>query len=80
MSREVRAIQIAIATSIVGTLAKFTAGVITANMSMISSGVDSLGDLFVSIANLVVVHVSASEPDDDHNYGHHKIEGLGAMF
>ena len=55
MNREVRAIQVAIASAVVGATAKLIVGFITGSMSMISSAVDSLGDLFVSIANLFVV-------------------------
>jgi cation diffusion facilitator family transporter len=80
MGREIRAIQVAIVSSIIGSIVKAVAGVITGSMTMISSAVDSLGDLFVSVANLFVVRLSARGPDDDHNYGHAKIEGLGAMF
>jgi cation diffusion facilitator family transporter len=80
VSREVRAIQLAIATSIVGIVAKGIAGAITGSMSMISSAVDSSGDLIVSLANLFVVRFSDQAPDEEHNYGHAKIEGLGAMF
>ena len=79
-SREIRAIQVAIASSIIGALTKTVVGVITGSMTMISSAVDSAGDLMVSIANLFVVRLSDREPDEDHNYGHAKIEGLGAMF
>ncbi len=78
--REVRAIQVAIACSIVGALVKFSVGVVTGSMSMISSAVDSVGDLFVSLVNLLVVRYASLGPDEDHNYGHAKIEGLGAMF
>ena len=80
MGREIRAVQVAIASSIVGALTKFVVGFITGSMSMISSAVDSLGDLFVSIVNLFVVRYADRSPDDDHNYGHAKVEGLGAMF
>ena len=80
MGREVRAVKVAIASSVIGATAKFVVGFITGSMSMISSAVDSLGDLFVSIANLFVVRYADQAPDDDHNYGHSKIEGLGAMF
>jgi cation diffusion facilitator family transporter len=80
VGREVRAIQLAIATSIIGIVAKSTAGAITGSMSMISSAVDSGGDLIVSLANLFVVRFSDQAPDEEHNYGHAKIEGLGAMF
>ncbi|MBX7196758.1 MAG: cation diffusion facilitator family transporter [Sandaracinaceae bacterium] len=78
--REVRAIQVAIACSVIGASTKLVVGILTGSMSMISSAVDSLGDLLVSMVNLVVVRVSDAPPDDDHNYGHAKIEGLGAMF
>ena len=78
--RELRAIQVAIACSIIGAVAKFVVGYLTGSMSMISSGVDSVGDLFVSFTNLFVVRIAARAPDEDHNYGHTKAEGLGAMF
>ena len=78
--QELRAIRVAIACSVVGALVKLGAGLVTGSMSMISSAVDSIGDLIVSMANLVVIRVSDAPPDDEHNYGHAKIEGLGAMF
>ena len=80
MKRETRAIQVAIACSVVGAATKLTVGFITGSMSMITSAVDSLGDLFISIVNLFVIRVAGQAPDEEHNYGHHKIEGLGAMF
>jgi cation diffusion facilitator family transporter len=77
---EVRAIRVAIACSMLGAFTKLSVGISTGSMSMISSAVDSVGDLIVSIANLFVVRYADLPPDDDHNYGHAKIEGLGAMF
>jgi len=80
VSREIRAIHVAIACSVIGAAIKLVAGATTGSMTMISSAVDSVGDLAVSLANLFVVRLSEREPDEDHNYGHAKIEGLGAMF
>ena len=80
MRRETRAIQVAIACSVIGAATKLTVGFITGSMSMITSAVDSLGDLFISVVNLFVIRFAGQAPDDEHNYGHHKIEGLGAMF
>lgn len=80
MSREVRAIQIAIACSIIGAVTKTIVGLVTGSMTMLSSAVDSAGDLIISLANLFVVRISDREADDDHNYGHTKVEGLGAIF
>src|ERR1700709_15458 len=80
LAAEVRAIRVAIACSVIGASVKLTAGVVTGSMSMTSSAVASLGDLMVSLANLFVVRYGHQPPDEDHNYGHAKIEGLGAMF
>jgi cation diffusion facilitator family transporter len=77
---EERAIRAAVACSVTGAIAKLVAGLVTGSMAMISSGVDSLGDVFVSVTNLFVIRYGAAPPDDEHNYGHAKIEGLGAMF
>jgi cation diffusion facilitator family transporter len=75
-----RAIRAAIACSVFGAVAKLSVGFFTGSMAMISSGVDALGDCFVSVANLFVIRYGSAPPDDEHNYGHAKIEGLGAMF
>lgn len=79
-SREVRAIWIAIGCSIIGVITKTVIGIITGSMTIISSAVDSGGDLMVSVVNLFVVRLADREADEDHNYGHAKVEGLGAMF
>jgi ferrous-iron efflux pump FieF len=77
---EERAIMVAMACSTVGALTKLSAGIVTGSMSLFSSAVDSLGDLIVSTANLFVVRYGDRPPDEEHNYGHAKIEGLGVMF
>jgi len=79
-AREVRAIQIAIACSIFGAIVKFSVGLGSHSMAMLASGVDSVGDLCVSAVNLFVVRLAARPADEEHNYGHAKVEGLGAMF
>lgn len=80
VQREISAIRVAIANSVIGGVTKFTVGLMTGSMSMVSSAVDSLGDLIISAANLLVLRVSNRAPDEEHNYGHAKVEGLGAMF
>jgi cation diffusion facilitator family transporter len=79
-NREEKAIRVAIACSLFGSVTKIVAGAITGSMAMISSAIDSLGDLIVSGANLVAVRYGGQPPDAEHNYGHSKIEGLAAMF
>ncbi len=80
VQKEIRAIQVAVAGAVIGAATKFTVGTMTGSMSMISSAVDSIGDIFVSLANMLVVRIAHRAPDEDHHYGHAKAEGLGAMF
>lgn len=80
MSPAERAIRVAIACSVVGAATKFIVGFLSGSMAMISSAIDSSGDLIVSIVNLAIVRIAEEAPDAEHNYGHAKIEGLGAMF
>jgi len=78
--REEKAIRLAIVTSVLGAGVKLGVGLSTGSMAMVSSAADSIGDIIISVANLFVVRLSDEEPDEEHNYGHAKIEGLGAMF
>ncbi len=80
MLREERAIRVAIGSSVLGAGLKLGVGMYTGSMAMVSSAVDSLGDIIISVANLFVVRIAEEAPDEDHNYGHGKIEGVGAMF
>lgn len=80
VQREARAVRVAIANAVVGAVTKLTVGILTGSMALISSAVDSIGDLVISAANLIVLRISHRAPDEEHNYGHAKIEGLGAMF
>ncbi len=78
--RQQRVIRLAIGVSVLGVVAKLAVGMHTGSMALAASAMDSLGDIIISLANLVVVRIAASDPDEEHNFGHGKIEGLGAMF
>jgi ferrous-iron efflux pump FieF len=80
MLREERALRWAIVASVGSALVKLVTGLATGSMAMASSAADSIGDVIISVANLFVVRFSEAAPDEEHNYGHGKIEGLGAMF
>jgi len=74
------AIRLALAMSVLGAAGKLAAGLASGSMAMVSSALDSLGDILVSAVNLWVVKFSDEPPDEEHNYGHARVEGLGAMF
>ena len=59
---------------------KATAGILTGSVSVFASALDSLLDSIVSLFNAFAVHGAEKPSDDDHNYGHGKLEGMAALF
>jgi ferrous-iron efflux pump FieF len=61
-------------------LLKTAAGLLTGSVAVLASAVDSLLDFVVSLFNAFAVRGAGKPRDDDHNYGHGKLEGLAALF
>ena len=49
-------------------------------MALASSGLDSLLDVFMSAMNFFAIQKAAKPADDDHRYGHGKVEDLAALL
>jgi cation diffusion facilitator family transporter len=64
-----------------GTLAlKYTAWRMTGSIGLFSDAAESLVNVFAASFALIALRVSALPPDDNHAYGHEKIEYLSAAF
>ncbi|MDR3737222.1 MAG: cation diffusion facilitator family transporter [Acidobacteriaceae bacterium] len=59
---------------------KLTVGLLTGSLALLSEAAHSSLDLIASGITLVSVQVSDRPADEDHNYGHGKIESLSAFF
>ncbi|MFC6644853.1 cation-efflux pump [Granulicella cerasi] len=62
------------------TLLKLVTGVLTGSLGMFSEAAHSGIDLVASGVTLLAVRASDRPADDDHNYGHGKVENLSAAF
>jgi len=62
------------------TLLKLLTGVLAGSLGMLSEAAHSAIDLIASAITLVTVRVSDRPADEDHNYGHGKLESLSAAF
>ncbi|MDR1451974.1 MAG: cation diffusion facilitator family transporter [Helicobacteraceae bacterium] len=60
-------------------IAKFIAGVATGSMAVLSSAIDSLLDMAMSLFNLFAIQQSELDPNATFNYGRGKIEGIAAL-
>ena len=61
------------------TALKFAAGLLTGSLGMLSESAHSALDLLGSALTFVSVHISDKPADEDHTYGHGKIENLSAF-
>lgn len=59
---------------------KFVAGMIGHSQAMVADAVHSLSDLTTDVAVLIGIKYWASPADDDHPYGHERIEGIVTAF
>jgi len=61
------------------TLLKVFAAVLTGSVSLISESIHSATDVAVSMVTFLSVRAAAAPPDEDHPYGHGKIESLAGF-
>lgn len=77
---KIRAADISIASNLILTLLKFIVGFATGAISIISEALHSLMDLLASLIARYAVGQSSKPPDEEHRYGHGKIEDISALI
>lgn len=75
----VKVSMVSIIGNILLSLFKLLAGVIAHSGAMISDAVHSASDVFSSIIVIIGVKLSARDSDDDHPYGHERLECVAAI-
>jgi cation diffusion facilitator family transporter len=59
---------------------KITVGLVGNSYALVADGIESAGDIFSSLITWVGFQLSLRPPDDDHPFGHGKIESLAGVF
>ena len=75
-----QAIILSIGVALLLTLVKFSAGLVTHSMSIMASALDSTLDMMMSAINYFAFRVASKPPDEEHAYGHGKVESLASLF
>jgi cation diffusion facilitator family transporter len=57
---------------------KFIVGYLTGSLSLLADGVHSVSDMITDFIVLLGLHFGSKEPDQNHHYGHGKLETLAA--
>jgi cation diffusion facilitator family transporter len=72
----VRASWLGLGANLVLGVAKLTGGIVGQSYALISDAVNSLGDVFTSVAVLHALHVAQKPADAEHPYGHTRAEAI----
>lgn len=67
---------ISILGNVILAVAKFIAGIFGSSAAMLSDAVHTLSDVFSTFVVMAGIKLSAKKEDDDHPYGHEKIESI----
>ncbi len=68
-----------IAASALLTLAKFVAGVMSGSLALLSEAGHNFADTGITVISYYAVRVAGKPADEEHNYGHAKVETLAAL-
>ena len=78
-TKKANAALISIAASVVMTTAKFVVAIATGSLGVLSEALHSLIDLGATVITWFAVRFADLPPDDEHHYGHARIENLAAL-
>jgi len=71
-----RAVGVGLIVNILLTVLKLTSGIVGHSQALVSDGLNSFSDVFISLMLLVILRIATKKPDHDHPYGHEKFEGI----
>lgn len=71
-----KTIGISIISNVLMSAIKISAGILGSSFALIADGIESLADLFASLLTFLGLRYSSKPADDNHPYGHGKIEPL----
>ncbi len=71
---------LAAASALILAAGKITTGLISGSMAVVSSGVDSVLDVFMSAMNFYAIKKASEPADEVHRYGHGKAEDIAGTF
>lgn len=74
-----RAALVSVAVKVLLTIGKFVAAALSGSLALFSEAANNLGDVGVTLLSFYAIRVAAMPADDDHQFGHGKIEAFSAL-
>ena len=66
--------------AVIITIIKILAAYFSGSLGVLSEVFNSAIDIFVCLVTIISIKYSSRPPDEDHNYGHEKVESFSALF
>lgn len=76
----VRVSKVSIVGNVLLSLLKLLAGIIANSSAMVSDAIHSASDVFSSVVVIIGVRLAAKESDEEHPYGHERMESVAAVI
>lgn len=80
MNLKSRTARLSIISNTVLIILKVVVGVLTGSVSIISEAIHSTVDLLAAVIAFIAVRISDTPPDEDHPYGHEKVENISGVI
>lgn len=80
MNRKEKTARLSVISNSLLIVMKFIVGIITGSVSIISEAIHSMMDLVAAIIAFFSVRISDRPPDEDHPYGHEKLENVSGVI
>jgi cation diffusion facilitator family transporter len=74
-----RAALVSIGVKVVLALGKLVAGLLSGSLALLSEAANNIGDIAIVCFSYVAIRIASKPADDDHHYGHAKVEALAAL-
>lgn len=71
---------VSIVVNVVLSLLKLIAGLVASSGAMVSDAIHSASDVFSTIIVMIGVHISGKQADEEHPYGHERMECVAAII
>jgi len=75
-----RAALVSVGVKVLLAAGKLTAGLLSGSLALLSEAANNIGDIVITLFSFAAIRISNKPADDDHQYGHAKVETLAALI
>ncbi len=75
-----RAALVSVGVKVLLAIGKLVAGLMSGSLALLSEAANNIGDIVITFCSFIAIRIAAKPADEDHHYGHAKVEALAALI